>query len=87
MAINSPVQGSAADLIKKAMLSLYPRIIKELPETKLILQIHDELLFEVKEKEVDFASKVVKEEMEGAIRLSVPVKVDINTGRSWAEAH
>ncbi|MGA1842629.1 MAG: DNA polymerase I [bacterium] len=87
MAINSPVQGSAADLIKKAMISLYPRILKELPETKLILQIHDELLFEVKEKEVKRASEVIKEEMEGAIRLSVPVKVDINTGRSWDEAH
>jgi DNA polymerase-1 len=87
MAINSPVQGSAADLIKQAMISLYPRIIRELPETKLILQIHDELLFEVTDKEAKRASEVIKEEMEGALRLSVPVKVDINTGRNWDEAH
>ncbi|MBN2373553.1 DNA polymerase I [bacterium] len=87
MAINSPIQGSAADLIKKAMIGLYPRLKRELPETKLILQIHDELLFEVTESDIEYASSIIREEMEGAIRLSIPVKVDINTGKSWAEAH
>ena len=87
IAINSPVQGSAADLIKQAMINLYPRLKNELPETKLILQIHDELLFEVSQREVTQASKIIREEMERAIKLSIPVKVDINTGKSWAEAH
>lgn len=87
MAINSPIQGSAADLIKQAMIRLYPRLKRDLPDSKLILQIHDELLFEVSERDVHKASEMVREEMEGAIKLSIPVKVDINTGKSWAEAH
>jgi len=87
MAINSPIQGSAADLIKEAMIRLYPKLKRELPDTKLILQIHDELLFEVNERDVEKASEMIRQEMEGAIHLSIPVKVDINTGKSWAEAH
>ncbi len=87
MAINSPIQGSAADLIKKAMVGLYLKMSKRIPKTRLILQIHDELLFEVPEDEISHASEIIRDEMEGAINLSVPVKVDINTGKSWAKAH
>ena len=86
-AVNAPVQGSAADLIKKAMIDLH----RELPErglkTRLILQIHDELLFEVPEDEADRARALVKEKMEGAIALEVPLVVDARLGRNWAEAH
>jgi len=87
MAINSPIQGSAADLIKQAMVNLYPRMSRELPHARLILQIHDELLFEIREDEVSRATDIIREEMEGALHLTLPVKVDINTGKSWADAH
>ncbi|MCX5867580.1 MAG: DNA polymerase I [Proteobacteria bacterium] len=87
MAINTPIQGSAADLIKAAMI----RISKSLPEkgaqARMIIQVHDELVFEVPEKELDAVRELVREEMEGVIKLRVPLKVDINSGPNWAEAH
>ncbi|MGA1824632.1 MAG: DNA polymerase I [bacterium] len=87
MAVNTPIQGSAADLIKQAMINLWKRLCSECPTTKMILQIHDELLFELPESELDFVASVVREEMEGALTLSVPIKVEISSGKSWAEAH
>ncbi|MGA1869323.1 MAG: DNA polymerase I [bacterium] len=87
MAINTPIQGSAADLIKKAMINLWNRLCAESSDTKMILQIHDELLFELPEDNLDKVTTIVREEMEGALRLSVPIKVEINKGKSWAEAH
>ena len=87
MAINAPVQGTAADLIKIAMIRIW-RILKESTlKTKMILQIHDELLFEVPEEEVEFVAKMIREEMEGALSLSVPLHVEVGHGRNWAEAH
>jgi DNA polymerase-1 len=87
MAINTPIQGTAADLIKKAMINIHKRLERENFRTKMILQVHDELLFEVKEDETDLVHSMVKEEMEGVYRLDVPLKVDVKVGKNWDEAH
>jgi DNA polymerase-1 len=87
LATNSPIQGSAADIIKVAMLNISERIKKEGLRTKMLLQVHDELLFEIPEKEIKTMQKLVREEMEHAVELSVPLKVDMGTGKNWAEAH
>jgi len=87
IAINAPIQGTAADLIKIAMIHIQRRIEKEERRTKMILQIHDELVFEVPEDEIETVKQLVKEEMEGVTKLSIPLKVDIGIGKNWAEAH
>lgn len=90
MAVNSPIQGSAADLIKVAMINVSKALHHEMPHTKMILQVHDELIFEVPEKELDEAKRLVKHEMEGVgkqLHLSVPLKVDLGTGHNWRAAH
>jgi DNA polymerase I len=87
MAINTPIQGTAADLIKKAMIRIHERLGQEKLKSRLLVQVHDELLFEVLEKELPRVSALVKEEMEGVHRLAVPLKVDMKTGRNWEEAH
>jgi DNA polymerase-1 len=87
MAINTPIQGTAADLIKKAMIHIHERLREEKLKSRLLLQVHDELLLEVVEEELSHVSALVKEKMEGVHRLDVPLKVDIKTGRNWEEAH
>ena len=87
MAINTPIQGTAADLIKKAMINIHDRLKRENLRTKMILQVHDELLFEVKEDEIDMIRSMVKEEMEGVYPLRVPLKVELKVGKNWDEAH
>ncbi|MBM2837117.1 MAG: polA, partial [candidate division NC10 bacterium] len=87
LAVNSPIQGSAADLIKVAMIAIFRRLRAEGLNTKMILQIHDELLFEVPEAELEEAKRVATEEMERAASLRVPLKVDLGVGTNWAEAH
>lgn len=86
-AINAPVQGSAADIIKLAMVNIYERMVDEKLKTKMILQVHDELIFDVYKPELDEIKKLVKEEMENAMKLDVPVTVDIGVGENWLEAH
>ncbi|MGC9365011.1 MAG: DNA polymerase I [Fidelibacterota bacterium] len=86
-AINMPIQGTAADMIKIAMIRIHDRLITEKLRAMMILQIHDELLFEVAEDEVEVVTSIVKQEMEGALPLDIPVKVDIGVGNSWYEAH
>ncbi|MDZ7331713.1 MAG: DNA polymerase I [candidate division KSB1 bacterium] len=86
-AINTPIQGTAADLIKVAMINIYRRMKAERLGAKMIMQVHDELVFEVPIDEVDQMKSLVREEMEGAIELSVPIKVDIGVGKNWLEAH
>jgi DNA polymerase-1 len=86
-AVNAPVQGSAADLIKKAMIDLRREVGARALKAKLILQIHDELLFEVPEAEAEETRSLVKATMEDALRLKVPLVVDARLGRSWAEVH
>jgi DNA polymerase-1 len=87
MAINTPIQGTAADIIKMAMINIHDRLQKEGFDTKLLLQVHDELVFEVPEQEIEVIRMMVKEEMEGVYRLDVPLVVDIHTGKNWDEAH
>jgi DNA polymerase-1 len=90
MAVNSPIQGSAADLIKVAMINVNNMLHHEMPHTKMILQVHDELIFEVPEKELDEAKHLVRTEMEATgkkLGLSVPLKVDLGTGHNWRVAH
>ena len=87
IAINTPVQGSAADVIKLAMIRIDERIKKESIGVKMILQIHDELLFEVEKDCVDEAKELIVDEMEKAVELSVPLKVEVGVGNNWFEAH
>jgi len=87
LAINTPIQGTAADLIKIAMINIWKRLKERNLETRMILQIHDELLFEVPEPEIEIAKNLIKYEMENALSLSVPLKVDMGWGKNWAEAH
>ncbi len=87
LAINTPIQGTAADLIKIAMINIWNKLKENRLKTRMLLQIHDELLFETSEDEIDLAKKLIKHEMENALKLSVPLKVDIGIGKNWAEAH
>jgi len=87
MAVNTPIQGTAADLIKKAMINIHGRLAADGFRSKMLLQVHDELVFEVPEEELDSVCTIVKQEMEGVYPLKVPLKVDINRGKNWAEAH
>lgn len=84
IAINTVIQGSAADIIKRAMLNVHRRLQREGLQSKMLLQIHDELVFEFPPAEQDQLAKLVSEEMSAAAQLSVPLKVDIKTGPNWA---
>jgi len=86
MAINARIQGTAADLLKKAMIAVDCRLRDEHPEARLLLTVHDELVFEVPEGEVEKVAEKVKREMEGVAQLSVPLVVDAGWGRSWYDA-
>lgn len=86
-AVNTPIQGTAADLIKLAMINIDRRLTREGFESKMVLQVHDELVFEVRNEEMDRMKSMVKREMEGVLTLSVPIRVDMSTGRNWDEAH
>ena len=87
VAINTPVQGSAADLIKKAMLTVDARLRNDFPGQLLLLQVHDELLLEVDEDRAGEVGEMVKSEMCSAMELTVPLVVDLGTGKNWQEAH
>ena len=86
-AINAPIQGSAADIIKIAMINIFNELEKRQLKSKMILQVHDELVFEVLNEEIDELSNIVKEKMQNAYQLKVPLKVDIGIGKNWLEAH
>ncbi|WP_170143687.1 DNA polymerase I [Paenibacillus flagellatus] len=85
-AMNSPIQGSAADIIKLAMVQIAERMANEKVRSRMLLQVHDELVFEVPEDELELMKKLVPEVMEGALQLDVPLKVDVNYGVNWYEA-
>jgi len=86
-AVNAPIQGSAADIIKIAMINIQKKLEEENLKTKMLLQVHDELVFEAPEKEVETASKLIKTEMESAIETKVPLLVEVGVGNNWLEAH
>ena len=86
IAMNSPIQGSAADIIKIAMNRVYERMKQEGLESRLVLQVHDELLIETKKEEIETVSKILEEEMKGAAHLSVELEIDMHEGENWYEA-
>ena len=86
-AVNAPIQGSAADIIKIAMINIHRRMEKENWQSKMLLQVHDELVFDVPKTEVETLSAMVKEEMENAFSLEVPLLVEVGIGENWLEAH
>ena len=86
VARNMPIQGTAADIIKIAMIKVSARLKKEIPEAKLIMQVHDELIVEAPEGKAEEACNILKEEMENAVSLSVPLTVDANFGKTWYDA-
>ncbi|MEP6600283.1 MAG: DNA polymerase I [Nitrospirota bacterium] len=87
IAMNSPIQGTAADIIKLAMLAVHRRLAAEGRAARILLQVHDELILELPEAEVDTVRPIVTEEMERVMDLVVPLKVDIGVGKNWSEAH
>ncbi|PLY04544.1 MAG: DNA polymerase I [Desulfuromonas sp.] len=86
-AINYPIQGSAADIIKVAMVNIDRRLREEQLQARMLLQVHDELVFEVPQEELAQVTELVRNEMENAVDLDLPLKVDIGTGVNWAKAH
>lgn len=86
-AINAPIQGTAADIIKRAMVDIQQRLKEEGLKSKMILQVHDELNFDVFKPELDKVKALVKEAMESAVKLKVPLVVDMGVGKNWLEAH
>jgi DNA polymerase-1 len=86
-AVNAPIQGSAADIIKLAMIAIQKRFQNENWKSKMLLQVHDELVFDVPKTEVEALKSMVKTEMENAFKLDVPLDVDIGIGTNWLEAH
>ena len=86
MALNTPIQGTSADILKKAMIELYDHFNKLNLKSKMIIQVHDELLFDVHEDEIEIVTKLVKDIMENTYTLSVPIKAVVNEGKSWYEA-
>ena len=87
IAMNTPIQGTAADIIKIAMIRVYKRLKKELPEARLILQVHDELIVEAPENLAAKAAVILQEEMENAVKLAVPLPCDAKTGKTWFDVH
>ena len=87
VAMNAPIQGSAADIMKIAMLKIYERIKTADLKSRLLLQVHDEVLVETAVEEKEEVRKIIKESMEGAAKLKVPLTADVNEGNNWYEAH
>ncbi len=87
IAINAPIQGSAADIIKKAMVQVDRRMKEEKMAVPMLLQVHDELVFEAPVKDLEKAEQIIRSEMENAVQLSIPLVVDIHHGDNWLEAH
>jgi DNA polymerase-1 len=86
-AVNTPIQGTAADMIKVAMIRVFQRMRSEGLKTRMLLQVHDELVFEVPEAEMETVRSLIREEMERVMELDVPMRVDMELGKNWSEAH
>lgn len=87
IAMNTPIQGTAADIIKLAMIRVYHRLKKERLPARLILQVHDELIVEAEEQAAEETAKLLKEEMENCVKLTVPLTADVKTGKTWFDTH
>ena len=86
-AINAPIQGGEADVVKMAMIKVADEIKKHHLGTRMLLQVHDELVFEVPEDEIEKSKKLIQDVMENIVNLSVPLKVDVGVGKHWSDAH
>jgi DNA polymerase-1 len=86
MATNLPIQGSAADILKRAMIDVHGELVRTGNRARMILTVHDELLFEAPREAADETAALVKQKMEGAVKLQVPLTVDIGIGENWKEA-
>ena len=86
-AINAPIQGSSADMIKIAMINIFEAFRKQNIKTRMILQVHDELVFDALKEELDQVKTIVEDKMKNAMKLSVPILVEMDTGNDWLEAH
>ena len=86
MALNTPIQGTAADILKKAMVEIFAEFKKRDLKSKMLIQVHDELVFNVYDDELDTVKEIVRDIMENTFKLSVPLKVDIEVGNDWYEA-
>jgi DNA polymerase-1 len=84
-AINTPIQGTAAELIKLAMISIHRELVKEKMKSRMILQVHDELVFELPREELNDLESIVKNKMENTVQLQVPVRIDMGSGQNWLE--
>ncbi len=85
VAMNAPIQGAAADIMKLAMIKVYNALKSELPEAKLVMQVHDELIVEVKDADAERCKEILKREMESAVTLSIPLTVDVTSGKNWLD--
>lgn len=85
-AMNTPIQGSAADLIKAAMIAVYQQLKKEGFKTKMLLQVHDELVFDVPDREMNDIKRIVKDKMENVLKMDVPIKISFKMGKNWRDA-
>ena len=86
-AVNAPIQGSAADIIKLAMINIHKKLTEGNYRTKMLLQVHDELVFDVYRPELEKIKEMVKHEMENAFKMDVPLEVELGVGENWLEAH
>ena len=86
-AVNAPIQGSAADIIKIAMINIYKKLTEGNWKSKMLLQVHDELVFDVHNSELEKIQPMIKHEMENAFKMVVPLDVEIGMGQNWLEAH
>jgi len=86
-AVNAPIQGSAADIIKIAMINIHKKLTSENWKSKMLLQVHDELVFDVHNSELEKIQPMIKYEMENAFKMAVPLDIEIGLGKNWLEAH
>jgi len=86
-AVNAPIQGSAADIIKIAMINIFRRFENDGFRSKMLLQVHDELVFDAHKDELDIIKPIIKYEMENAFKMIVPLNVEMGIGKNWLEAH
>jgi DNA polymerase-1 len=86
-AINAPIQGSAADMIKLAMIKIQDEFLKQKLQSRMTLQVHDELVFDVYKPEMETVKQIVKEGMQNAMPMAVPIEVEMGTGENWLDAH
>ena len=85
VAMNAPIQGTAADVMKLAMIKVYERLRREEPVAKIVMQVHDELIVEAPEARAEAVCRIVREEMDGAVQLNIPLTVDVTSGKNWLE--